>query len=299
MNEVLQKIMTFINENTLLLIGICVFLILVLIGYLIDNSVKSKRIRNDIKNKDQVPQNIKEEIIKEAEVKGQVKQSEEVKENISVGNINNNQNVVSTSENESQNINIANKSEQNTNIELDSKNDEVTVNTEIQNDALDSALSLDNSNMNSSFNVEDDNNSLDSSLNLDNSLKVEDTNLDNLTGDNASFDTNLNLTDKQADTLDFGLDSGIISNDTTPTVDPDAFIMGSVLNNENEYKNDKKLSEILFENNSLNIEETNNSNEAPLNIEINNEQQDELEQIMQKLSSLKNDTEEDNYTNIF
>ena len=66
-NEIMQSIMTFINENTLLLIGICVFLILVLVGYLIDNSVNSKRIRKDIKNKDQVPANIKEEIIKEAE----------------------------------------------------------------------------------------------------------------------------------------------------------------------------------------------------------------------------------------
>lgn len=69
MNEIMQNIMVFINEHTLLLIGICVFLILVLIGYLIDNSVKSKRIRNDIKNPDQVPMNIKEEIIKEAEKK--------------------------------------------------------------------------------------------------------------------------------------------------------------------------------------------------------------------------------------
>ena len=66
MNEVFQNIMTFINDNTVLLICICVFLIFVLIGYLIDNSVKSKRVRKDIKNKDQVPEEIKNEIIKEA-----------------------------------------------------------------------------------------------------------------------------------------------------------------------------------------------------------------------------------------
>ena len=48
MNNILQNVMVFINEHTLLLIGICVFLILVLVGYLIDNSVKSKRIRKDI-----------------------------------------------------------------------------------------------------------------------------------------------------------------------------------------------------------------------------------------------------------
>lgn len=50
MNETLNNIMKFINDNTYLLIGICVFLILVLIGYLIDNSVKSKKVRKDVKN---------------------------------------------------------------------------------------------------------------------------------------------------------------------------------------------------------------------------------------------------------
>ena len=50
MNETLNNIMKFINDNTCLLIGICVFLILVLIGYLIDNSIKSKKVRKDVKN---------------------------------------------------------------------------------------------------------------------------------------------------------------------------------------------------------------------------------------------------------
>ena len=81
MNETLQNIMLFINNNTLLLIGICVFLILVLVGYLIDNSVKSKRVRKDIKNPDQVPENIKDEIIKQAEEKAIIKENEEKIEN--------------------------------------------------------------------------------------------------------------------------------------------------------------------------------------------------------------------------
>ena len=89
MNDTFQNIMLFINEHTLLLIGICVFLILVLIGYLIDNSVKSKRVRNDIKNADQVPKNIKDEIIKEASetqkfkdvaMEEKIKKEEETKE---------------------------------------------------------------------------------------------------------------------------------------------------------------------------------------------------------------------------
>ena len=50
MNETLNNIMKFINDNTYFLIGICVFLILVLIGYLIDNSIKSKKVRKDVKN---------------------------------------------------------------------------------------------------------------------------------------------------------------------------------------------------------------------------------------------------------
>ena len=50
MNKILDTVMTFINENTNILIGVCIFLIFVLIGYLIDNSVKSKRVRKDIKN---------------------------------------------------------------------------------------------------------------------------------------------------------------------------------------------------------------------------------------------------------
>lgn len=54
MSELLNNIMKFINDNTYLLIGICVFLILVLIGYLIDNSVKSKKVRKDVKNETMV-----------------------------------------------------------------------------------------------------------------------------------------------------------------------------------------------------------------------------------------------------
>lgn len=44
MNKFLENVMNFINENTTLLIIICAFLILVLIGYLIDNSVKTRRL---------------------------------------------------------------------------------------------------------------------------------------------------------------------------------------------------------------------------------------------------------------
>lgn len=48
-NDILKSIMTFVNENTILLIVICVFMILVLIGYLIDNSLKKKNVRKNDK----------------------------------------------------------------------------------------------------------------------------------------------------------------------------------------------------------------------------------------------------------
>lgn len=48
MNNVLQNIMYFINDNTILLICICGFLILVLIGYLIDSSIKARNLEKSI-----------------------------------------------------------------------------------------------------------------------------------------------------------------------------------------------------------------------------------------------------------
>lgn len=44
MDNFLNQIMNFINENTNLLIIICVFLIVVLVVYLIDNSIKTRRL---------------------------------------------------------------------------------------------------------------------------------------------------------------------------------------------------------------------------------------------------------------
>lgn len=44
MEQILEKVMNFINENTMLLIIICIFLIVILVIYLIDNTIKSKRL---------------------------------------------------------------------------------------------------------------------------------------------------------------------------------------------------------------------------------------------------------------
>ena len=47
MEQFLEKVMNFINENTMLLILICIFLIIVLVIYLIDNSIKTKRLEQE------------------------------------------------------------------------------------------------------------------------------------------------------------------------------------------------------------------------------------------------------------
>ena len=52
MEKYLEKIMNFINENTMLLIIICIFLIVILVIYLIDNTIKSKKIEKaELENK--------------------------------------------------------------------------------------------------------------------------------------------------------------------------------------------------------------------------------------------------------
>ena len=44
MDKIFERIMNFINENTMLLIIICIFLIVILVIYLIDNTIKSKKL---------------------------------------------------------------------------------------------------------------------------------------------------------------------------------------------------------------------------------------------------------------
>lgn len=52
MEKYLEKIMNFINENTMLLIIICIFLIVILVIYLIDNTIKSKKLEKaELENK--------------------------------------------------------------------------------------------------------------------------------------------------------------------------------------------------------------------------------------------------------
>ena len=294
MNEILQNIMLFINEHTLLLIGICIFLILVLVGYLIDNSVKSKRIRNDIKNADQVPENIKDEIIKQAEEKTINKEEVKIEEKPNDIVIDNNE--VATEE-----LNGP------VNLETNNVEPQVQVNNEPQ-------IQPDNQN------ITDD---INSSLDLDSS--------------NSSSDVQPMQTEDLSSSFSLDLEPQTPVNVEAP-VDPDAFIMGNVSNNE--YSNDKKLSDILSnvnnysqaqditsisslpsepvnnetidifsdptsnivvnENVSKNDVQIENNTEVKENTQVeNNNGSDELDRIMRKLSSMDNDVKEDNYTNIF
>lgn len=56
MDKFLEKVMNFINENTMLLIIICIFLIIILVIYLIDNTIKTKRLEKAQLEKDSNPE---------------------------------------------------------------------------------------------------------------------------------------------------------------------------------------------------------------------------------------------------
>ena len=49
MTDAIEKIMSFINENTTILIIICVFLIVVLVAYLIENAIKVDKVNKNVK----------------------------------------------------------------------------------------------------------------------------------------------------------------------------------------------------------------------------------------------------------
>lgn len=293
MNDFFEKVMTFINENTYLLIGICVFLIFVLIGYLIDNSVKSKRVRKDIKNKDQVPENIKNEIIKEA--------MNENKEKIMENSF---QNVVreESEETKIEDTNLDNKNskvEEITNMELD-------LDKNLKQEDLNTSFELDKSDMSTPISLEDNSSMIEVNNNgiIDESLIINSNNSETTNFDNNIVDIVENVNENSSDSI---IDTPI-ELDLFPS-DPDANIMNQKTENQ-KYKNDKKLSEILL---NVDKERVNNINkesspileESTLNIEINsgvekNEEDsiDELDKIMKKLSSMNNN-EDDNYTNIF
>lgn len=92
MKDIIVKVTNFVNENTMLLIGICAFLILVLIIYLIDNSVKTKKMQKALKEMDVVEDKVVDNKIeqnnqKDAEVSFDIEKEEEPRyDSISLNN---------------------------------------------------------------------------------------------------------------------------------------------------------------------------------------------------------------------
>ena len=307
MNETLNNIMKFINDNTYLLIGICVFLILVLIGYLIDNSVKSKKVRKDVKN---------ETMAKEAQSNSAVnnisidkkedimtKPFEEKTEDLIIDdNINK---IAQPVEPEKVNPTPNEVKDEitepiNFNFDLDSiktKSENIEPKTEESKIGINDLNSADKASTNNEVSIKEP--------------KVDNTNTpDEITEPiNFSFDLNSINTKPEEKT---------ISSNLIEPKDPDAEIMKNAGNNT--YSNSKSLLEILSDVDkskpSTNVkidnkEETENIFSNKPNIKINTSVQkekveiepkyssdDELDKIMKKLSSMNND-EEDNYTNIF
>ena len=334
MNETLNNIMKFINDNTYLLIGICVFLILVLIGYLIDNSVKSKKVRKDIKNETMVKEAQSNSVVNNISIDKKedimTKPFEEETENLIIDdNINKvnpsvtNETVNPTSNEITEPINF--------NFDLDSiktKQENVEPKTE-ESKSLNNSFVNDNgeitdalSNDSSIIGINDLNSADKVSTNNEVSIeepKADNTNTpDEITGPiNFNFDLNSINTKPEEKVND--LSSNLV--EPVPVIepkDPDAEIMKNSGNNT--YSNSKSLLEILSDVDKTkpsanvkmdNKEETENIFSNKPNIEIDTSVQkerveiepkyssdDELDKIMKKLSSMNND-EEDNYTNIF
>ena len=284
MNDVFNNVMTFINKNTYLLIGICVFLILVLIGYLIDNSVKSKRVRKDIKNKDQVPENIKEDIIKDANEKKEKELNVQIEEPKKEDIINqNNQNMEVNEDEAPLNLDASLSIDKPLNLEKDPSLDDVN-----------SPLNIDNN--------------INEPLSLDTNSLFDEENKPSVALGNDILEDNLSLDNSEKTTSESSISAD---------QDPDANIMSSY-SKDGLYSNDKTLLEILSEVDSSRL----NSNvdnktifDSKPNIEINTDVEkekveiepknstdssdNELDNIMKKLSSMNNSDDEDNYTNIF
>lgn len=338
MNETLNNIMKFINDNTYLLIGICVFLILVLIGYLIDNSVKSKKVRKDVKN---------ETMVKEAQSNSAVnnisidkkedimtKPFEEKTEDLIIDdNINK---VTQPVKDETINpVSTEIKDEItepiNFNFDLDSiktKPENIEPKTE-ESKPLNNSFVNDNgeitdalSNDSSIIGINDLNSADKVSTNNEVSIeepKADNTNIPDEITEPINFNFDLNSINTKPEEKVNDLSSSLV--EPVPVVeskDPDAEIMKNEENNA--YSNSKSLLEILSDvdkskpstnvkidnkeesenifSNKPNIEVNTNVQKEKVEIEPKFSSEDELDKIMKKLSSMSND-EEDNYTNIF
>lgn len=253
MNETLESIMVFINENTNILIGICLFLIFVLVAYLIDNSIKSRKAKKEFKKSQMKNELNAEDNIKTEKVDQSIKVDQNLESNLF-------ENAISTPE-----INI--------NLQTDDSTNDV--------------------------NVPSDNGFQEAFINSDkNDQDIVSSDLSDVIG---AIDT-INTEIKNID-----LSGG------EPSTKADVL-----------YKNDKKLSEILFsdvskeeqsnnidfndiskntiDSNIFNDKKIVSENVEPKKVEPKVEielDENELDNIMKKLKNLSSVDEDDSYTNIF
>lgn len=283
MNETLNNIMKFINDNTYLLIGICVFLILVLIGYLIDNSIKSKKVRKDVKN---------ETMAKEAQSNSAVnnisidkkedimtKPFEEETENLIIDdNINKVNPAVATETAKSTSNEVKDEITEpiDFNFDLDSiktkpeivenkteeskmllnnafigDNGEITapISSDVQNE-LEQPVNLNNDAVNDTTIVETNNLNSVNQLPTNNEVTFEEPKIDNVNNKDEltepiNFNFDLNKINTKTEEKVNDLSSNLVEPvPVTEQKDPDAEIMKNA-ENKNSYSNSKSLLEIL------------------------------------------------------
>ena len=320
MNETLNNIMKFINDNTYLLIGICVFLILVLIGYLIDNSVKSKKVRKDVKNETMAKEAQSNSVVNNISIDKKedimTKPFEEETENLIIDdNINK---VTQPVETETVNPTSNEITEPiNFNFDLDSiktKQENVEPKTE-EPKSLNNSLVNDNGEINEPISVDLDTknesaNNVEKTDALSNDSSIIGIN-DLNSADKASTNNevsikepkvdNTNTPDEITEPINFSFDLNsintkpeekTISSNLIEPKDPDAEIMKNAGNNT--YSNSKSLLEILSDVDKAkpstnvkmdNKEETDNIFSNKPNIKINTSVQKEKVEIEPKYSS--------------
>lgn len=277
MNDTLENVMVFINENTNILIGICLFLILVLVAYLIDNSIKTRKIKKSLKSNNLVNVN------KMVEVKPvKIEKNNTLKSNVEETLTNEN---INQSENNKNNEFIDIISD--TNPIDDSLNDNIGLPSDNKDD---SEIIFDNDE------VENKDETQNIKLNTIPIDTIEENNMENKV--NADIMKDINNSSNVFDN---------VSNKVEPKED--------LSNVDVIYKNDKKLSEILSSTKTSekaeNIVETKNifdtdknniqvdTTKKPSDIEIE-QKNDELDNIMKKLENINAaNSDEDSYTNIF
>ncbi len=143
MNETLENIMIFINENTNILIGICLFLIFVLVAYLIDNSIKAKKTMKAIKEEQKNKEQEEKEVIPVIPINYSL--NNDIKNEIfeeSIENNNSNIEIKDDTKNNASNVNIFENL-----TPVDSLNNEQNLQPESMNSLFEDAIVNNNNNI--------------------------------------------------------------------------------------------------------------------------------------------------------